>query len=115
MLNQVEWLVIGTDQHGEDISFDVETLEEAEKHRTRYTRLGGSVRIQRLIYSGPKALHVGSPSMLAKLEEVKPKLYVCGHIHAGYGVKKHGETVMVNASYVNERYQPVNNPIVVEL
>lgn len=63
----------------------------------------------------PEVEHVGSPSMLAKLDEIQPKLYVCGHIHAGYGVKQHGNTVMVNASYVNERYQPVNEPIIIEL
>jgi Icc-related predicted phosphoesterase len=47
----------------------------------------------------------------------RPKLHVCGHIHESYG---HGEffsgynNIMVksvNASYVNEKYEPVNRPI----
>lgn len=63
----------------------------------------------------PEIEHVGSPAMLARIQEIKPKLYVCGHIHSGYGKKQHGETMMVNASYVNEQYKPVNEPIVVEL
>jgi Icc-related predicted phosphoesterase len=49
------------------------------------------------------------------------KLHVCGHIHEGYGVydirksqNRLGDQmtpVFVNASHVNERYQPVNAPI----
>jgi Icc-related predicted phosphoesterase len=59
--------------------------------------------------------NVGSPSMLKKIEEIKPKLYVCGHIHEGYGIRKHNETWMVNASLVNSRYMPTNMPIIVKL
>ncbi len=49
------------------------------------------------------------------------KLHVYGHIHEGYGVydirdiqKKLGDpltVVMVNASHVNEKYEPVNKPV----
>lgn len=49
------------------------------------------------------------------------KLFVCGHIHEGYGKydireaqKQLGDpigTVHVNASHVNEHYQPVNKPV----
>lgn len=47
------------------------------------------------------------------------KLFVCGHIHEGYGEsvflteKPNGwnECVIVNASHVNEHYKPVNKPI----
>lgn len=47
----------------------------------------------------------------------RPKLHVFGHIHEGYGIKKQftaGDDRMVtfiNASHVNERYEPVNKPI----
>lgn len=53
------------------------------------------------------------------------QIHVCGHIHEGYGVfdiresvKKCGDPripVYVNASHVNERYEPVNKPIEVEI
>lgn len=67
--------------------------------------------------------NVGSPSMLKRIDEIQPKLYVCGHIHSGYGViyRRHGsqkrneDTIMVNASYVNERYVPTNKPILITL
>jgi hypothetical protein len=53
----------------------------------------------------------GSPSLLKKIEVIKPKLVVTGHIHSGYGMYNVGETLVVNASYVGEDYKP-RNPIV---
>lgn len=62
----------------------------------------------------------GSTSLLRRVVDIgvtKLKLHVCGHIHEGYGVfdirkwqKRVGEsptTVFVNASQVNEYYNPV--------
>ena len=53
------------------------------------------------------------------------KLHVCGHIHEGYGhfdirglQTQFGDpttTVFINCSHVNERSQPVNKPIRIEL
>ncbi len=63
----------------------------------------------------PSPEHVGSPSLLARILEVKPKLVVAGHIHSGYGVYQINNTIFVNASHCNEQYQPVNKPIMVEL
>jgi Icc-related predicted phosphoesterase len=49
------------------------------------------------------------------------KLFVCGHIHEGYGIhdirafqSQTGDpktTVLVNASYIDQDYEPVNKPI----
>ena len=40
------------------------------------------------------------------------KLHVTGHIHEAYGNSVHHNGIhLVNASHVNERYQPVNKPI----
>lgn len=64
----------------------------------------------------PEAEHVGSPSLTERIKSLKNlKLSVAGHIHSGYGVYKIGESTFVSASLVNERYQPVNTPIVLEL
>lgn len=44
----------------------------------------------------------------------RPKLWVFGHIHEAYGLDgpyQWNKTKYVNASHVNERYQPVNKPI----
>lgn len=63
-------------------------------------------------------LSVGSPSLFSWLKYVeRPKLHVFGHIHEAYGQLEcfvsHDGNMMksVNASYVNERYKPVNKPI----
>lgn len=46
------------------------------------------------------------------MEKMKPILHVCGHIHEAYGQKERlANMISVNASHVNERYQPVNKPI----
>jgi Icc-related predicted phosphoesterase len=60
----------------------------------------------------------GSQSLLKRVMEIKPKLHVFGHIHESYGnfhlksSKFHDKDILfVNASHVNERYEPVNKPI----
>jgi Icc-related predicted phosphoesterase len=56
--------------------------------------------------------HVGSTSLRKCFFRVRPRLHVCGHIH-----EQGGRTVdlvtskVVNASYVNEHYKPVNKPV----
>jgi len=58
----------------------------------------------------------GSRSLRKIIEKITPKLWICGHIHEGYGEFK-DHTLdgryfhVVNASHVNEYYQPVNKPI----
>lgn len=52
--------------------------------------------------------HVGSPSLLARIKEIQPKLVVCGHIHSAYGRYNIGDTVVLNSSLCNESYKPVN-------
>jgi predicted phosphodiesterase len=64
--------------------------------------------------------YLGSPSLRLRTREIILKsgghkgirLHVCGHIHEGYG--EDGDIVIpirVNASLVNEHYEPVNKPI----
>lgn len=67
-----------------------------------------------------KTRFTGSQSLRAAVDRVKPRLHVFGHIHEFGGTKgmyKHSgpNTWCVNASYVNERYEPVNKPIRIEL
>lgn len=55
---------------------------------------------------------VGSMSLWIRLLITRPKLHVFGHVHESYGNVKHYNGIrLVNASHVNERYEPVNNPI----
>lgn len=50
----------------------------------------------------------GSEAALKSIHWVKPCLFVCGHIHEAAGAYYHGstETMVVNASYVDENYDP---------
>jgi len=57
---------------------------------------------------------VGSITLWMEMLTMVPnlKLHVTGHIHEAYGESVHTNGIhLVNASHVNERYQPVNKPI----
>ncbi len=62
---------------------------------------------------------VGSASLMGEhLARLRPRLWVMGHIHEAYGQDgpyTWNKTKYVNASHVNERYEPVNKPVRVEL
>ena len=69
--------------------------------------------------------HVGSVTLENAVQRIKPYLHVFGHVHECGGKVDdlvHYEnmcgsklTTMVNASHVNERYEPVNKPIRMEI
>lgn len=59
----------------------------------------------------------GSISLAQKIHEIKPTIHCCGHIHEAYEKYETSKaspfypTIFINASHVNEHYQPVNKPI----
>ena len=60
--------------------------------------------------------HEGSPSLYEEItKRIKPKLSVFGHIHAGYGVYNIDEITFINASNLDEDYNCVNAPILIEI
>lgn len=62
--------------------------------------------------------HVGEFTLLKAIRNLKNlKLHVFGHIHNSYGmIKPHGQKhYSVNASQVDENYDVVNKPIILEL
>jgi Icc-related predicted phosphoesterase len=59
--------------------------------------------------------NTGCEELRKRVEIVKPKLHVFGHIHCGYGEKEEFGVKFVNASTCDERYQPTQLPIVVEI
>lgn len=57
----------------------------------------------------------GCGKLLKKVEEVKPKYHVFGHIHQWGGqTKKEGDTIFINASVCNEQYKPVNKIVTID-
>ncbi len=74
-------------------------------------------------HSPPKG-HLDNPQMLFgasqvndAIKRVKPKVFICGHIHEGYGVelgyKEH--TDLYNVSHCDIMYDPVNVPVVIDI
>ncbi len=58
---------------------------------------------------------IGSPSLLAAIDERAPQLCVFGHVHQGYGRWQRGASTLVNAAYCGMDYLPAHQPIVVDL
>lgn len=72
-------------------------------------------------YVAQDNLYVGCEDLGARVKnELNDlELFVCGHIHQGYGVTTHQNSyrtfTSVNASICTEEYKPINEPIIVEL
>ncbi len=64
--------------------------------------------------------HCGSKSLLETLRRVKPKYLICGHIHEAYGRYEllHADgsmTICLNVSHMDGDYEPVNEPVYLEI
>jgi predicted phosphodiesterase len=57
-----------------------------------------------------KTAHLGCELLTQRINQIKPKIHVCGHIHSGYGHYFDGHTHFFNASVLNERYQYTQLP-----
>lgn len=57
----------------------------------------------------------GCRDLTQRLELLRLKLHIFGHVHSGHGVEKRGKTTYVNASICDEEYEPIQAPIVVDL
>lgn len=63
-----------------------------------------------------KGDHVGCVDLKDRISNLHNiKLHVFGHIHNAYGKKKEGRVQYVNASICTEKYDPINEPIVVDI
>lgn len=60
--------------------------------------------------------HEGSPTLYDEvINRIKPKIHCFGHIHGGYGIKIIENTTFINASNLNDVYECVNKPIIIEI
>lgn len=62
-----------------------------------------------------RGTNVGCEEMLKRVEQVKPKLHLFGHIHEGYGEQIVGSTRFVNGSVCSVYYLPTQSPFLIEL
>jgi Icc-related predicted phosphoesterase len=62
---------------------------------------------------------LGCPHLTTRVNElIKNNSYfthICGHIHDSYGIIAADKHTFINASICDERYDPVNAPIVIEI
>lgn len=97
---------------------------DGEELKARWDLIPESVDL--LITHGPPMGHLdvsGSPwferdlgcrLLRERVDVIKPKIHVFGHIHGSYGYKFHNGTHFINASVLDERYQQVNKPIIID-
>jgi Icc-related predicted phosphoesterase len=53
----------------------------------------------------------GCEDLLKKVEKIKPKYHIFGHIHEAYGMLETTQTSYINASILDEHYRIKNNAI----
>jgi Icc-related predicted phosphoesterase len=58
---------------------------------------------------------VGCEDLMEKINEIRPKYHICGHIHEAYGMMDIDETCHINASILDLNYHVVNEPIEIEM
>ena len=63
----------------------------------------------------PAGDNAGCEELRKRVEQVRPRLHVFGHIHLGYGIEDRNGTRFVNACTCDEQYSPSNAPVVVEM
>ena len=63
----------------------------------------------------PRGDLAGCEELRKRVEDVRPKLHIFGHIHHGYGTAEKFDVKFVNASVCDEAYEPNNAPIVIDL
>lgn len=57
---------------------------------------------------------VGCKALLNRVEQIKPKYHIFGHIHEAAGIYSNEQTTFINASSCTLSYEAKNSPIVFE-
>jgi Icc-related predicted phosphoesterase len=58
---------------------------------------------------------VGCSDLMNRIDKLNIKINAFGHIHEAYGTHEENGVLYVNASICDERYRPINKPIVVDI
>lgn len=69
----------------------------------------------RILDTNTKGQHTGCKDLRLRITDVKPRVHVFGHIHEAYGRVQKPDTLFINASVLNEKYELVNRPVVFEI
>ena len=63
----------------------------------------------------PRDGNLGSKTLAKKIKRLKIPYVIHGHIHGSYGIEKTKVTTYINCSVLDEEYQLVNDPIVIDV
>jgi Icc-related predicted phosphoesterase len=63
---------------------------------------------------GGQSVRVGCEMLRHRIDTIRPKIHVCGHIHGSYGYHFDGHTHFFNASVLDERYKYTHAPFTFE-
>lgn len=97
-------------------------LERGAKIREKWDLIPSSVDV--LITHGPpqgildraqRGENVGCEELRVATNRIGPRVHIFGHIHEAHGVAEIDETRYVNASICSFRYEPIQEPIVIDL
>lgn len=67
------------------------------------------------ILDSSTSVNYGDRNLLQTVLKIQSKLHLFGHIHDAYGVEKIDNKSFVNASLLDEAYNLLNNPILLEI
>ena len=71
--------------------------------------------VHKILDKTTNGTYTGCEDLLQKVQEVKPKVHICGHIHEAYGKIEKDGTVFINASVLNEKYELKNEAVVIDI
>lgn len=57
---------------------------------------------------------LGCELLAQRIEVIKPKIHICGHIHSGRGIEHKNGTLFINASVLDESYEYTQKPITID-
>jgi Icc-related predicted phosphoesterase len=63
---------------------------------------------------GGQSIRVGCEMLRHRVDEIKPKIHIFGHIHGSHGYYFNGHTHFINASVLNEQYKYTNIPMSID-
>jgi len=96
-------------------------LEFGEKLQTEFSKIPLDIDVL-MTHNPPHGIldfddniNYGCPDLLKSIEQINPRYHLFGHIHAAHGIKEIGQTTFVNAAIMNEVYEFVNNPVLLEI
>lgn len=57
--------------------------------------------------------HIGCDKLLQRVNQLKIPHHIFGHNHNDYGIVRTNSTIFINAASLDDRYRPLNSPLVV--